>query len=71
MLEWREWFLHFENVAAVNSCDNAQEMKWLRVRLTGGAQMFTDCSSWKSVKLVASYPTLTTVQNMSAYLEYN
>ena len=34
-------------------------------------QMFTDCCSWESANLVSSYPTLTTVQNTLAYIEYN
>lgn len=36
---WPEWLVHFENVAAVNKWESAEEkIKWLRVRLTGKAQ---------------------------------
>ena len=35
---WNDWWFHFENVAAVNGWDDAQKLKWLRVRLTGLAQ---------------------------------
>ena len=35
---WGDWYLHFENVAAVNGWDDAEKLKWLRVRLTGRAQ---------------------------------
>ena len=35
---WDEWFFHFENVAAVNGWDDADKLKWLRVRVTGRAQ---------------------------------
>ena len=35
---WRDWCFHFENVAAVNGWDDAQKLKWRRVRLTGRAQ---------------------------------
>jgi hypothetical protein len=35
---WDDWYLHFENVAAVNGWDDAEKLKWLRVRLTGRAQ---------------------------------
>ena len=35
---WSEWSFHFENVATVNSWDDAQKLQWLRVRVTGRAQ---------------------------------
>ena len=35
---WSEWGFHFENVATVNSWDDAQKLQWLRVRVTGRAQ---------------------------------
>ena len=35
---WDEWICHFENVADVNSWNNEQKLKWLRVRLIGRAQ---------------------------------
>ena len=35
---WSEWSFHFENVAAVNNWDDAQKLRWLRVRVTGRAQ---------------------------------
>ena len=31
---WDDWAFHFENVAAVNGWDDADKLKWLRVRLT-------------------------------------
>ena len=36
---WEQWNYHFENVAAVNSWDNASKLKWLKVHLTGQAQV--------------------------------
>lgn len=36
--DWDDWCFHFENVAAVNGWDDAQKLKWLRVRLIGRAQ---------------------------------
>ena len=36
---WEEWNFHFSNVADVNEWDDEQKLKWLRVRLTGRAQM--------------------------------
>ena len=36
--DWEEWCFHFENVASVNGWDDADKLKWLRVRLTGRAQ---------------------------------
>ena len=36
--DWDKWCFHFENVASVNAWDDAQKVKWLRVRLTGRAQ---------------------------------
>ena len=36
---WDEWFVHFENCAAVNSWEsNEEKLKWICVRLTGKAQ---------------------------------
>ena len=35
---WTDWCFHFENVASVNGWDDAQKLKWLRVRMTGRAQ---------------------------------
>ena len=35
---WDEWTFHFDNVADVNGWDDAQKLRWLRVRLTGRAQ---------------------------------
>ena len=36
---WEDWSDHFEYVVAVNKWDNAAKLLWLRVRLTGKAQM--------------------------------
>ena len=36
---WTQWEFHFENVAAVNGWDGAAQLKWLKVRLTGRAQI--------------------------------
>ena len=35
---WTDWKFHFDNVAEVNSWDEAAKLKWLKVRLTGRAQ---------------------------------
>ena len=35
---WSDWSFHFENVAAVNGWNDAQNLQWLRVRVTGRAQ---------------------------------
>ena len=35
---WEEWMYHFESVADVNGWDEAQQLKWLKVRLTRRAQ---------------------------------
>ena len=36
--KWDQWVCHFNNVAEVNSWENADKLKWLKVRLTGKAQ---------------------------------
>ena len=36
--KWEEWLFHFENVSDVNSWDEAQKLKWLKVHLTSRAQ---------------------------------
>ena len=36
---WEEWAYHFESVADVNGWDATQNLKWLKVRLTGRAQI--------------------------------
>ena len=36
---WKEWEYHFNNVAAVNDWDAENKLKWLKVRLTGRAQI--------------------------------
>ncbi len=39
---WDDWIYHFQSVAEVCGWDNANKLKWLRVRLTGRAgQVFT------------------------------
>lgn len=35
---WTEWKFHFDNVAAVNGWGAEDQLKWLKVRLTGRAQ---------------------------------
>ena len=35
---WSQWESHFEDVAAVNSWEEAAKLLWLRVRLTGRAR---------------------------------
>ena len=35
---WDQWISHFENVAAVNTWDDAAKLLWLRARLTKRAQ---------------------------------
>ena len=36
---WEEWAYHFESVTDVNDWDAAQKLKWLKVLLTGRAQI--------------------------------
>ena len=36
---WEQWQYHFLNVAAVNTWDDASKLLWLKVRLTGKAQV--------------------------------
>ena len=36
--KWDQWVCHFNNVAEVNSWENTDKLKWLKVRLTGKAQ---------------------------------
>ncbi len=36
--EWSQWISHFDNVAAVNTWNEAQKLLWLKVRLTERAQ---------------------------------
>ena len=36
---WEEWAYHFESVADVNGWDVVLKLKWLKVRLTGRAQI--------------------------------
>ena len=35
---WDDWLTHFNDVAVVNGWDDANKLKWLKVRLTGRAQ---------------------------------
>ena len=37
--DWHEWEYHFNNVAAVNNWTEGDKLKWLKVRLTGRAQV--------------------------------
>ncbi len=39
---WDDWIEHFESVATVNGWDDATKLLWIRVRLTGRAQI-----AWK------------------------
>lgn len=36
---WEQWEYHFLNVAAVNAWDDSNKLKWLKVRMTGRAQI--------------------------------
>lgn len=36
---WSQWIYHFESVAEVHEWDDAKKILWLKVRLTGRAQM--------------------------------
>jgi dsDNA-binding SOS-regulon protein len=36
---WKQWEYHFNNVAAANGWDAENKLKWLKVRLTGRAQI--------------------------------
>lgn len=36
--KWEEWICHFENVADVNGWDDAEQLRWLKLRLTERAQ---------------------------------
>lgn len=36
---WEQWNYHFLNVAAVNDWNDANKLKWLKVRMTGRAQI--------------------------------
>ena len=42
---WEEWRFHFLNVTAVNEWNEAHCLKWLKVRLTGQAQIAFQCLS--------------------------
>eukprot|EP00731_Ephydatia_muelleri_P006029 Em0003g277a len=37
--KWSQWIYHFENVAEVNEWEDAKRVLWLKVRLTGRAQI--------------------------------
>lgn len=36
---WKQWIRHLGNAAAVNNWDDEAILKWLKVRLTGKAQI--------------------------------
>ena len=42
--EWNQWISHFDNVAAVNTWNEAQKLLWLNVRLTERARRHSSTS---------------------------
>ena len=37
--EWTQWMYHFKNTVAVNEWNNVKKLLWLKLRLTGRAQL--------------------------------